>query len=546
VLRHSKITNFILFAFLGTMSIIISACSPNIYNIAVTAAQGTCVQAAQYGSLESQAIAAYPIIANNPQSAPYCLNVTIQNNNDPSQGGTNIQITSPGLVLTGFPGEVESNTPFSLIDPVASGVQLDTANLSQTAGNVVLFDPNNCATTTGAKSVTLQGGQSCEFYFQILAESYSPNVYPLTLAYNYYNGNSNSAIYTTFNQRAVLFAGTESGLFTLNTSNESAPSKWSSNSFSAPEGKINSLISDAFGNVYFATANQIYLYNGLSLIQLGNSLTNPVSSLTIDLNGNLYAGTTGSGIYIYNTSVTPHEWIHFTDTSGNLNSSSIITGISSTGLIPEATSDANFYATTVDKVFKCSIAPATTINTSCAFTNISALESAPSSLNLNSIAADNLGNLYIGSESGLYSFIESQSAWLNYTFPNTTLTGNLTAIFPQNNLLSPTTYVGFINSIPTESAVFNCTPANGQCSTTYPVYGNVASITTDGNGDVFVGGSSINSPEFSDPALNVTGAYLYMTTYTTGTNTWEPITHGAMQPDNKVLSTVISSVFTLY
>lgn len=544
-----KIKNIILTAVFFMLAIITSACSANILNVVANAKQGECVQASEYGSLESQAVAAFPMIAKNPISAPYCVSVTVQNNNSATQGGTNLQVTSPGVVITGLPNE--SSTPFSMIDPVAANIALNTANQTQTTGNVTIFDPNNCATTTGINTITLQGGQSCKFYLQITSESYPPNVYPMSVAYNYYNGNTNYVVYTSINQRVNLYAGTESGLFIESNSNPTAPAQWSNPSFNVQAAQINSMISDDFGNIYFAIKNQVYLYNGINLSQLGTNFANTVNSLTIDVNGNLYAGTNGSGIYVYNTSTSPNTWVSFTDTNGNLNNSSIIQAISSTGFISTTANAENFYVTTVNQAFKCSILISNTFTTSCAFTNISTLPASPVLFNLNSIDSDNFGNLYTGSESLAYSFIESNNAWQNITFPGNIITGNVAGIYHQNNSSIPLTYMGIINSTSNESAtVFNC---NGffQCTPLYSttttsanfLTGNAYAITADGAGDVFVGGSMLNSLDFTVKPLNATGAYLYITN---GDSTWQPINNGSMESSNHVNSMVISSSLTLY
>lgn len=532
------VTVFCIFVLLAA---IISACSPNILNIVATANQGVCVQASAYGSLESQAIAAFPVIGKNPTIAPYCASITIQNNNPNGQGGTSMQVTSPGLILTGLPNE--SANPFSMIDPVAAQITLNTANQTQVTGDIALFDPHNCVTTTGVNTITLQSGQTCQFYLQIVGESYPPNTYPLTVAYNYYNGNTTYVLFTTINQRVNVYGGTESGLFTTSTSGASTPSQWANPGFNAPTSAITSLITDDFGNIYFAATNQVFLYNGISLLQLGPNFATSVTSLTMDVNNNLYAGTNGGGIYIYNTVVTPNTWVNFTDTNGNLTSSSTIQGISSSGFVPGAITAQNLYATTESQAFECSIMPSNTLATSCAFSNISSLHGAPSSFNLNSIDSDNFGNLYVGSNANAYSFIESTNSWQNLSFTDVDVTGNIAGIYSQESY----TYLGVINATTSESAtVLNC-----QADSCFPYYivpshtitGNTYTITADGQGDIFVGGNKLNSLDFTNPTTNITGAYLYVLG---SNNVWQPINNGSMNESSTVNSMVISSSLTVY
>lgn len=525
------------------IAVIVSACSPNILNIAAIATQGTCVQASAYGPLESQAIAGFPIISKNPTTAPYCASITIQNNNAVGQGGTSMQVTSPGLIITGLPNE--SSIPFSMIDPVAAQITLNTANQTQVTGDIALFDPHNCVTTTGVNTITLQSGQTCQFYLQIVGESYPPNTYPLTVAYNYYNGNTTYVLFTTINQRVGLYAGTESGLFTASTSGTPTPAQWSSNGFNAPNTTITSLLADDFGNIYFAATNQVFLYNGISLLQLGHDFATAVTSLTMDVNNNLYAGTNGSGIYIYNTTTSPNSWVNFTDTNANLTASSLIQGLSSTGFIPGATTAQNFYATTESQAFKCSIMPSSTFATSCAFSNISNISGAPSSLNPNSIDSDDFGNLYVGSNANAYSFIESTNSWQNLSFSNVNITGSIAGIYYSQESY---TYWGVINATNSESAtVLSCGPNTTSCfpyyiSSSHTITGNAYAITADGQGDVFVGGNMLNSLDFTNQATNATGAYLYVL----GSNVWQPINNGSMGESSTVNSMVISSSLTVY
>ena len=546
--RNFRIPYLIIYGVFIFIAVVTSACSPNILNITATAAQGDCVQGSAYGSLESQAIAAFPIIAKNPTTAPYCASITIQNNNTPGQGGTNMQVTSPGLVLTGLPNE--SANPFPMIDPVAAQISLNSATQTQTTGDIALFDPNNCATTTGVNTITLQSGQSCKLYLQVIGESYPPNTYPMTVAYNYYNGNTTYVLFTSINQRVNLYAGTESGLFIDESSGASTPAQWSNPGFSIPSSLTNSLLADDFGNVYFAQQNKVFEYNGITLVQLGNDFATTISALTMDVNNNLYAGTNGSGIYIYNTTMTPNSWVSFTDTSGNLTGSSVIQGLSSTGFVPGAISAQNFYATTATQSFKCAIMPSNTLSTSCAFSNISALSGAPSSYNLNSIDSDNFGNLYIGSNSSAYTFIESTNAWQSLSFTGD-ITGNTAAIYHQNNESVPANYyLGVVNANSNESTtVFNCnlsnscSPVLSGSSPAHVMTGNAYAITADGQGDLFVGGSQLNSLDFVNPAANATGAYLF---FIGSGNAWQPINNGSMGESNTVNSMVISSSLTVY
>lgn len=530
----NRLINFLAATLFIVVLSLISACS-QIQNLTLTPQNGNCVQASMYGINESAAIANFPVIANNPTQAPYCMSFTLNNGNSSGQGGSNMQITYPGLVLTGL--QNESTTPFSLMDPIASGESDVITNQSQTIGNIALFDPNNCATIGGANSITIQAGQSCTFYLQILNEAYAPNSVPLFLSYSSYNGNSSNTIIASIYQHVNLYGGTGNGLYEVLQSGESQ-AQWVNNGINAPSGQIGSLISDSYGNVYFANGTQVYKYNGITLIKLGTQFATNVNSLTFDVNGNLYAGTNGSGIYIYNTSQSPNAWVSFTDTSGNLNTSSIISGITSTGFIPKSTSQ-NLYVTTMNKAYTCSIAQSSTISTSCTFNNISSLSGAPTAFNADAFDSDNFG-LYVGSNSNAFDYIESQNVWQQFSFSGNNVTGNVAGVFHQTVSAVIFTYLGIINN-GNESSVFNCNTTS--CSPLISsgahnsVSGNAYSITADGDGDVFVGGNNLNSPDFlSTP--NTPGAYLY---FAGGTNVWQSITNGSLPANSNINSMTISS-----
>lgn len=542
----NRLINFFAAVMVVAAFSIMSACS-QIQSLTIAPQSASCVQPSMYcangtsGCLnETLAIANFPVIAKNPTQAPYCMSFTIKNNNSSSQSGSNMQITYPGLVLTGFPNE--SSTTFTMMDPIASAESEVITNQTQVTGNVALFDPNNCATIGGANSITIQGGQSCTFYLQIINEAYPPNTYPISLQYSSYNANTTNTIIANIYEHVTLYGGTNSGLYENQTSGTNT-AQWVNNGINAPTSKIGSIITDSYGNLYFASNTQVYMYNGLHLINLGSPLPSNVNSLAFDLNGNLYAGTNGSGVYLYNKSSTPPNWVVFTDTNGNLNSSSIITGITSTGFTPNS-GNQNLYVTTFNQAYKCSIAPSlTTIATSCAFTNISSLPDSPPIFNANAISSDNLG-VYLGSNANVFTYIQAQNSWQQFTFPGATITGTVASIFHQTVSSVPYTYVGFANSTnANESAIFNCN-ANFSCSSairtsgTATVSGNVNSIAADGDGDLFIGGNMLNSPDFASTP-NVSGAYLY---YTSGsTNTWQPIINGKLPPNTNISAITVSS-----
>ncbi|MFN7094656.1 MAG: hypothetical protein ACK4M7_04755, partial [Burkholderiales bacterium] len=171
---------------LVALTVTVAACSNTQNEITMTVVQGACVQASMYAS----SVTPPSVIVKNPTTAPYCASVTIRNNNS-GKNANNIQVINSGS-YNGLAGRFTVGTKSysaTLYDPIAAGVPISG---SQNIGNVMLYDPYNCATTQGANVRTLtQGGGNCTFYLQLAGESFPAGVYPINLTYNYTNWNQN-------------------------------------------------------------------------------------------------------------------------------------------------------------------------------------------------------------------------------------------------------------------------------------------------------------------------------------------------------------------
>ncbi len=153
LIKTFKLTELTLIA----MPIIICACSSTPNSVSMSATTGTCVQDSQYNSPPST-------IKANPNSAPYCLAVTITNNNNGSNANS-VQVGGGGFTLAYTVG----NQAFSsaMYVPVVAGVTIKGS--VQTLGNISLYDPQNCATTQAMNVRTINyGGGQCTFYLQTI------------------------------------------------------------------------------------------------------------------------------------------------------------------------------------------------------------------------------------------------------------------------------------------------------------------------------------------------------------------------------------------
>ncbi len=290
-------------------AVVLVACGSGTPNsVSLTATQGACVTASYpgYESVATTYSAAYPMNASLPGTSPYCVALTLTNNNS-GTNANNIQVANGGLTVTyGSP----TNTTYNLVDFNAAGISQSTFPYAvyQSAYNVALFDPNNCVTTIGAKVQTLnKGGGACTFYLQLTGESLPVGVYPLNVSVNYTNGNSYQSTSVALNQRSNLYVG---GNLSLNLGLTNAQSQTNSQTtansvaYAGYPGSVavTALTRDPYGNVYAGDlVGAIYKYNGESATSWYKMVTaapgTPTLAMTSDALGNIYFADYGGAVY---------------------------------------------------------------------------------------------------------------------------------------------------------------------------------------------------------------------------------------------------------
>lgn len=291
-----------LLALSTTLLVSCSASTPN--DVTLTTTPGVCVSSLK-SNYEVSASSyypynAFPINAYMPASSPYCMAVTITNNNT-GENANNVQVYQNGLTLA---YTIESTTyTSSMVDYNAAG--LSSGNFynttTQQLANIALFDPNNCVTTIGANVNTIsKNGEQCTFFLQLVSESMPVGDLSLTLNVNYTNGNDNYNVSTNIYEHTVLYAG---GTFTepanylaLYHSGSSAESL----GYSLPQNMnaIKLLAKDILGNDYAYDGTNVFQFNGESIILTNGSPAN-INSFSWDGQGHVFAATT-NGLYVYN------------------------------------------------------------------------------------------------------------------------------------------------------------------------------------------------------------------------------------------------------
>lgn len=556
-----KLQNYISFLILFSIVAFIAACSNTPNNVSISLNQGSCALPSQYSStqltnLESTYESYYTLLINNPSTiTPYCTAVTIQNNNS-GLNANNTQIINSGLqISTTLPGSTTSTTA-TLYDTVAAGVTI--SGFTQNINNVVLFDPNNCATTTGANVQTLAtGGGSCTFYLEILNESNPVGVYPYYISYNYTNGNQNYNVNATLNQRTYLYGGDQgtSGLYYVSTnlipatiSSESIAASWQNGLDGSPStGNVTYVIENAYGEVYFvsslASSSEIYSYNGISTTPIGTSLAAKVTSLAFDSNSNIYAATSGNGMWVYNIESSNATWQQMTDSNNNITSASNLIGL-------KGFND-TIYAFSESQVYNCTVNGTT--SESC---SIPSSTGQPNGFFTNSADVDSSGNLYLGESDnntlGISSLNSSFSTWNNFS-ESPTLTESTGSRIGGVKYTNSTLYFGVVGV--NESSVYNCTTSiTFNCgpktsSSNAAITGNATTLTTDGVGNLYVAGNNLNSNDFGS-STSTTGAFLLFGTYSASSvGTWQQISNTTINnisvPTN-VSSVTVASMLTSY
>jgi hypothetical protein len=414
--------------------------------------------------------------------SPYCMMVTLQNNNR-GENANNVQVTSAGITLN-FTANTESGAvTYSgvLCDNKASGGVCP--NATSQVGNILLQDPNNCATQQGANVKTLMaGGGICNFYLTIVQEAYRVGNYPTILTYNYTNANQNYLVATTFNQTVNVITGANNGLFILNR--ESWQEIKDTNTQFA---NVNNIIRDNYGYFYFNSDLAIYSYDGNKLVAL-NSVTNSINSLFQD-NNFLLALVKESGIYSKNLN-SNESWQKVTINGVGIENNFI--GITKMQQV--------LYLSSRESIYSCN----ETIQNNQLSMNCTNKISGifyPNTINANQY-------LYYASNKDLFKYDSISESTVNYTITPDVVSNYYISsfslrsndiVFGVNNLLNPKQIA--------ESSVYFCTDSS-ICSVLLSkslnhLNGNINSITRDGANSIYFVGESINS---KDMGINYTNS----------------------------------------
>lgn len=497
---------------------LITACSSTPNSVNISPNQNQCVQSSMYAS----GVTPPSIIANNPQNAPYCMSVSIQNNNS-GLNANNIQITGSGLVMSYTVGN--TNYSSQMYDPAAAGISISGAN--QILGNMEVFDPGNCLTNSGANVITLNaGGASCTFYMQILGESNPVGVYGVNLSYNYTNGNTNYSISANINQRVNLYAGGTTGLY-VDTTGYWTPGQSLPVPISIPTA-VTGLARDVYGNIYIATAQTVYQFNGIATNQLGNLISGvQINSITTDLGGDVYIAS-NEGIFKYNTFESNGTWVPYNDlsTPSKIGANTNVISIKS---YENYESNNVIYATTESVAYICNTQSDLNGFTGCHWAELNT-GTMPTTFLQNALTVDSYNNLYTANGNSVNWY--SGNGWQPISYFESSTTGVLSAIFWTQYNNSQYLYVGENNALNmAESTVYVCNPSPIGCGPLQSqngnnVTGNVYAIAADGANNVNVVGNGINSMDFSS-IPNAFGAYLdFPGSSTTAATTWNVISNG--------------------
>lgn|GEM_PF-4195670 len=520
----------------------LASCSNTPNSVTIRPNQNQCVQANMYSS----GVTPSPLILGNPLNAPYCMSVTIQNNNS-GVNANNIQVTQNGLSMSYTVGTNPTLTS-QMYDPAAAGITISGAN--QVLGNIAVFDPSNCLTSSGANVVTINsGGITCTFYMQILGESNPVGVYATNLNYNYTNGNQNYAVATNVNQRVNLYAGGTTGLFVDNTgawiSGASLPVP-----ISIPT-TVTSLARDLYGNIYIATPQLVYLFNGTSTNQVANAIPGvQINGITTDLNASVYIAT-NQGIFKFNPDESSAVWVPYNDLSSPPQILSNTNMVSIKGY-ENFESTNTLYATTESQAYICNTQADLNGQLGCHWSLLNT-GTPPNTFLPNALAVDFYNNLYTANKNQVNTYTTS---WQNINYfsqPGAT-TGTLGTVFW--TLLNNTQYlyVGENNTFnPSENVVYVCNPSPTGCgpilsSNSNTLTGNVYAVAADGNNNVYAVGSGINSADFSSTP-NVFGAFLSASpTGFVESTPWTPISNGspAVISGGSLTVLKVSSMLTSY
>lgn len=347
------------------VSLLLVACGASTPNsVSLTATQGQCVtsQIPGYESVATANSAAYPMNAALPANSPYCVALTLTNNNS-GKNSNNIQVSNSGLSISYAVVSGQNITSY-MVDFNAAGVPQSSFPYTayQQDGNIVLFDPNNCVTTIGAQVRTYtKGGGSCKFYLQLTGESLPIGVYPVSANVSYTNGNSNYSVSTPLNQRSNLYVGGNSNNNVVAITNAQSSNNAIVSANYPANNAVNAITRDPFGNVYVGdNTGSVYKYNGTSIsswTKMPTTATSQILAMASDSLGNIYfANVLGSVFQV--------------SSSGTLMSMGTLSGIGSaypTSMVVNGTILG--IAVSNNTIYSCSLNPVS--STSCSVVPVS-------------------------------------------------------------------------------------------------------------------------------------------------------------------------------
>jgi hypothetical protein len=504
---------------LGCSLIITCAQTPN--NVSLSVAQGLCVTAGfpGYESVATTYSQAFPLNANMPANAPYCVAITITNNNS-GTNANNIQVYSSGLTVT-YPS-INGNISYSMIDYNAAMVPASSFNnTQQQVYNLNLFDPHNCVTTQGANVQTLgANGGSCQFFLALNSESLPIGVYPINITVNYTNGNTAYGVSTQLNQRVNLYVGgnfntpvANLGITNASTTQPAADTLISANS---PESfVVTALARDLFGNVYTGDIlGNVYKYNGTSNSSWAQIPSGAgglpgggaISGLTTDAGGNLYVATALGQIYQVNNGLIPAT-VNYMGTIPTINP--VAVQVLSNQLLIAAGNLVYSCALSVISPTSCSTVPIT---------------SGPQQVINQMISTGN--TVSIAANLGVWSY--NGGDWISVPAGTSGLPAeSITAIAYFTNLITRSSYwyaainqlESSISSVYIESGGAPFTPLLSQGSNAW-VSGIVRQVVVDAAGAVYLGGASLLSTDYAGQYA----AIAYLPSFSGAVNVfWTPI-----------------------
>lgn len=319
--------------------------------------------------------------ATGQSGAPYCMSVTIQNNN----GGQN-WITS-------------TNFPISNISMTISGV----SNLQSPATNEKAMDPNDC---TGS---TIDPGNSCTFYLQLTGENFaveSQETIDINVSYTINDtlfgssDNTSSSSFTVYELTNLYVLQNNSNLTVYNNS-------WTNYGLIESSNQVAyslAIDTSTFGLTYFGNNLGIYNY-GIS----NNIPSSSISAGNIVGANNLF--TYSSNLYAANVSANGYSngvyYWSFTGESWNSSSTPYCPALDNVKLVNNANAISStpvIYLASTTKIYAC-----TTSNSSGAQNiteGLGGLSGTIQTLAFSSnVTSDTHSGLFAGTSSGL--FIES-------------------------------------------------------------------------------------------------------------------------------------------